>query len=126
MRRFLLLGLALLPGGCAKAPAELLAHGKPVGHWVQALHDPDVRVRKRAAEVLGNVGAVDPAVVPGLAGAVKDRDAGVRGAAVLALLKIGPAAREAAPALAEARKSDHDAKVRSYAAKALEKIQEGG
>jgi HEAT repeat protein len=78
-----------------------MAHGKPVAHWVQALQDPSATVRKKAVNVLGNVGAVDPAVVPALARALKDRDVGVRRAAVLALLKIGPAARDVVPALKE-------------------------
>jgi HEAT repeat protein len=107
--------------GCGK-PAPPLAHGKPIDDWVRALQDPDVRVRKKAAAVLGNVGAVDAAVVPALAGALKDRDAGVRGEAVLALLKIGPEAGAAGPALAEAQQ-DRDPKVREYAAKALQHLR---
>ena len=122
MRFVLILGLAILAGGCAKAPPPL-AHGKPINHWVEALQDPDARVRKKAVDVLGNIGAVDPVIVPALVGAVKDRDARVRAEAVLGLLRIGPAAREAIPVLEEAQKKDRDAKVRTYAGKALEKIQ---
>ena len=48
--------------------------------------------------------------------------AGVRSAAVLALLKIGPDAKEAVPALRKAQK-DKDVKVRTYATKALERIE---
>jgi HEAT repeat protein len=122
-RQVVLLAAALALGGCGKAPPTL-AHGKPVAHWVQALQDPDVRVRRKAADVLGNVGAVDGAVVPALARAVKDRDVGVRRAAVLALLKIGPGAREAAPVLEEAGK-DRDGRVGAYAAQALRKVRGG-
>jgi hypothetical protein len=118
--RYLLLGLVLIVG-CGQTPAPL-AHGKPVGHWVQALHAGDARLRKQAVEVLGNVGTSDPTAIPALIGAVKDRDPRVRGAAILALLKIGPAAQEAIPVLTEAQK-DRDAQVRSYAAKALKRIQ---
>jgi HEAT repeat protein len=107
--------------GCSAPFGPTLAHGKPVEHWVQALRDPDLKVRKRAADVLGNVGAADATVVPALATALKDRDRGVREATVLALLKIGPSAQEAAPALLLASK-DADAKVRAYAIQALEKI----
>jgi HEAT repeat protein len=117
----LLLGSVLLLFGCGQTAAPL-AHGKPVSHWVQALHAGDARLRKKAAEVLGNVGTADPAAIPALIGAVKDRDAKVRRAAILALFKIGPAAEEAIPVLTEAQK-DHDAQVRSYAAKALKRIQ---
>jgi HEAT repeat protein len=92
---------------------------------VRALHDPDARLRRRAAEALGNVGVADPAVIPALAEAVRDRDPAVRGAAVLCLLRIGPGARAAVPALEEAAHKDRDRRVRTYATRALEKIQAG-
>ena len=121
MKQVLVAGLLVLLAGCGRAQPTL-AHGKPVSDWVDALGHPNARERKKAVEVLGNVGAADPAVVPALAGAVKDRDPAVRGEAVLALLKIGPAAREAAPALREAER-DRDPRVRANAVKALEKVQ---
>ena len=117
------LGLAVALSGCGEAP-PLVVHGKPVAHWVEALRDRDARVRKRAAEALGQAGPADPAVVPALTEAVRDRDAAVRGAAVLCLLRLGPAAQEAVPALREVAFKDRDAKVRGYAVRALEKIQE--
>ena len=123
MRRVLVLALVLLTVGCHKAQPPM-AHGKPVGEWVEALRDPDARARKKAVTVLGNVGAADPAVVPALAGAVRDSDAAVRAGAALALLKIGPAARDAEPALAEAQ-NDQDPAVRQYAARALERVRGG-
>ena len=58
---------------------------------------------------------------PALMEAVKDPDAKVRGEAILALLRLGPAAKEAIPILSEAQK-DKDGQVRMYAAKALAKI----
>jgi HEAT repeat protein len=122
MRRALAVLLIVLTVGCHKSEPAL-AHGKPVGDWVAALRDPDARARKKAAGVLGNVGAVDPAVVPALAGAVRDRDPAVRAEAVLALAKIGPAAREAEPALTEAQKDANPA-VRQYASKALERVRQ--
>src|SRR5947209_3459409 len=96
MRRVLGLVLAAALAGCGQEPPPS-AHGKSVGEWVRALQDPDARLRQRAARTLGNAGAADPAVVPALAGALRDRDAGVRAEAALALMKIGPAAREAIP-----------------------------
>ena len=99
-----------------------MAHGKPIEHWVQALASAVAKDRKRAADVLGNVGAADPAVVPALAGALKDRDRGVRAAAATALLKIGPAAAEARPAL-EAARQDPEPQVRANVARALERLQ---
>ncbi len=116
---FSLIFLALL--GCNKN-RPLTAHGKPVQHWIEALQNPDVKARKKAVEVLSNVGTADPAVIPALTGALKDREAGVRSAAVLALLRLGPAAREAIPALKETQK-DRDPNVRNQATKALENIQ---
>jgi HEAT repeat protein len=117
------IGLTVMAIGCAKSK-PVTVHGKPVEHWVQALHDPNVRVRQQAAQVLGNVGSSDPAVVPALAGAVKDPEPSVRSAAVLSLLRIGPDARGALPTLREAQ-NDKDPKVRSQAAKALARIQGG-
>ena len=121
LRRIAFAAAALILSGCSQ-PGPTLAHGQPVEHWVKALRDPDAKVRKRAADVLGNVGAADTTVVPALAGAVKDSDRAVREATVLALLKMGPAARDAMPALVEASK-DSDAKVRSYAARAVENLR---
>jgi HEAT repeat protein len=62
--------------------------------------------------------------IPAVVGALKDRDAGVRAEAALALINLGPAAKEAEPALEEASK-DSDATVRGYAKKALERIRGG-
>ena len=109
--------------GCSK-PQPTLSGGRPVSHWVEMLRtSPDAKVRKEAAFKLGNVGPTDPAVLPALLGAVKDGDAVVRCEVVLALVKLGPAAQEAVPALVELRERDRDPKVRSYAAKAVDRIQ---
>jgi len=113
--------LAFFLTGCG-GPKPTTVHGKCVEHWLHALRDPDVRIRKKAVESLSNVGRADPAVIPALIETLDDRDAGVREAAVLALLKIGPDAGEAVPALRKALQ-DKNAKVRSYAAKALERIE---
>jgi HEAT repeat protein len=116
-------GATFLLLGCGKAEPPT-AGGKPVGHWVEALKDPDAKVRKKAVRKLANAGAAAPAVVPALAGALKDRDPAVRAEAALGLLRIGPEARDAVPALKEATK-DRDRTVRSHAARALEKVQAG-
>jgi HEAT repeat protein len=108
--------------GCARTEPTL-AGGKPVEHWVQALKDPDARVRKQAAFKLGNAGAVDVAVLPGLVAALEDSDIGVRREATLALAKFGPEAKDAVPVLAELQQSDPDSRVRFYAGEALQKIQ---
>jgi hypothetical protein len=48
----------------------------------------------------------------------------VRSEAILALVKFGPTALEAVPILTELREHDRDRKVRTYANKALEKLQQ--
>jgi HEAT repeat protein len=123
VRRFFALALlAALAVGCARNSQPLTASGKPVGHWVAALKDPDVKTRKRAVKALGAVGKADPSAIPALVTALQDRDARVRAEAVLALLNVGPAAKEAVPALEEACR-DKDATVRTYAEKALVKVR---
>jgi HEAT repeat protein len=100
--------------------------GARVRHWIEALRGPDARLRKEAAFKLGNLGLTDPAtVVPALTGALKDTDARVRCEAILALVKCGPAAREAMPALNDIR-NDPDRQVRAYAGKALKKLRKEG
>jgi HEAT repeat protein len=120
MRWCWLIGVLALLGGCSQAPPTL-AHGKPVAHWVELLRHPDALERKKAVQVLGNVGTADPEVLPALTGAVKDRNAGVRAEAVAGLLKMGPAAESATSVLQDAAK-DRDARVRTYAARALARI----
>jgi HEAT repeat protein len=110
--------------GCGPA-APTLAGGKPVSHWVEALHYADPNKRKEAVEKLGNVGAADPAAFPALVGALKDPSARVRGAAILRIANGGPAAKAAVPTLQDLKDHDPDAGVRDYAAKALKNITGG-
>jgi HEAT repeat protein len=90
---------------------------------VESLQAPDAKLRKKAVQVLGNVGPVDDAVVPALSEALKDRDIGVRREAILSLMKIGPKAKDALPGLADAAREDRNATVRADAEKALKVIQ---
>ncbi len=115
--------LAVLMCGCGKSEPPL-SGGKPVSHWIEALKGPDPKQRKTAAFKLGNVGTIDPTVLPALSKALQDADAGVRCEAILALVKCVPEAKKAIPDLTELQKKDRDAKVRDYAAKALEKLME--
>ena len=94
-------------------------------HWVRALQCPDAKTRRHAALKLGNVGTADPAALPALITALKDRDPDVRREAILALVKLGPAARDAVPSLDAIQRHDTTAQVRSYAAKALAKLRAG-
>jgi HEAT repeat protein len=121
-----LIVFAVLPWwllGCQKAEPPL-SGGRPVAHWVQALKDSDARTRKEAAFKLGNAGPVEASVLPALVAALKDADARVRCEVVLAVSKFGPRAKEAIPVLAELQEEDRDARVRSLAARALEKLRE--
>jgi HEAT repeat protein len=109
--------------GCSGQPKAMLAGGKPVDHWLDELHNPEPKARKTAVTKLGNAATVHPVALSAVIGALNDPDAGVRCEAILALLKCGPGAREAIPALAEAQQKDSDAKVRTYATKALEQLK---
>jgi HEAT repeat protein len=91
---------------------------------LEELSKPDARALKKAVLALGHVGTADPAAIPALIGAVKDRDATVRSQAILALLNIGPDAKDALPVLNDVVK-DTDPMVRSYAAKPVQRIQGG-
>ena len=62
--------------------------------------------------------------VPKLLAALKDADPQVRGEAIKALVKFGPAAREAVATLEEMRRQDNDARVRQAAARAVEALCE--
>jgi len=110
--------------GCGPA-APTLAGGKQVNHWVEASHDADPKKREEAVEKLGNVGSADPAAYPALTSALKDPNAKVRGAAILGIVRAGPAAKGAVPILQDLKDHDPDPGVRDYAAKALKKIAGG-
>ena len=124
MRSFILLAPAVLALGCGRSdvPTAKYFSGEPVPHWLEAIKSTDPKTRKRAADVLGNVGPVDPGAVPALIAAVKDPDPKVRDAAVLALSKIGPPAVAAAPVLEDATR-DKDPTVRSHAVVALDRVR---
>ncbi len=111
-----------LNAGCGPAPPTL-AGGKPVAHWLTALHAPDPKERREAADKLGNVGPADAAACPALVEALRDPDAQVRGKSILGLTKCGAAAKSALPTLQDLKAHDPDAGVRDYAGKAIAKIQ---
>jgi HEAT repeat protein len=123
MRLLIALFLVVLLSGCGKAQPAL-SGGKPVSYWTAALRDPDPRLRRKAVFKLGNVGPTDATVFPAVREALRDGDARVRCEAILALLKFGPEAKEAIPDLTGVQQRDPDKKVRSYAAKALEKMRD--
>ena len=118
----LMFTLCLFGCGRSDVPKEKYFGGEPVEHWLEAIKSPDPKVRKKAADVLGNVGPVDPRAVPALIEAVGDKDAKVRDAAVLGLSKVGPAASSAESAL-EGATRDKDSTVRAHAATALGRVR---
>ena len=124
MRHLRVVGLLLLlgAGGCGRSPPTL-AGGKPVVYWIEALHNADAKLRKKAVSKLGNVGPGDAAALSALVGALDDREASVRSEAIVALLKFGPSARDALPKLEDMQRRDQSAKVRHYAARAVEKLR---
>jgi HEAT repeat protein len=122
MRVAVLILLAVLLMGCGRRE-PVLSGGKPVSYWVEALRQPDAKLRKQAAVKLGNAGPANAAVLPALRNALRDRDAAVRCEAILALLKCGPAAGEALPELVALQREDRDPRVRSYATQTVEKLQ---
>jgi HEAT repeat protein len=109
--------------GCSRKTAPVVSSGRAVADWVADLSSPDAKIRKKAVQSLGHVGTADPSALPAVIGALRDKDASVREAAVLAVLVNGPAARDAIPALTEIRDKDPVPSLRKEAAKAIERIQ---
>ena len=96
---------------------------------IRLLHDEGVLIRLAAAEALGRIhgdprgtGEASPPLIRALVGALKDEESSVRWSAAQALGEIGPAAKEAVPALTDAL-NDNNRRVRNRAALAMEKIQ---
>ena len=56
----LLMMFSVFMFGCSRTdvPKEKYFSGEPVEHWLKAIKSPDPKTRKKAANVLGNVGPV--------------------------------------------------------------------
>jgi HEAT repeat protein len=107
--------------GC-HSDQPLLAGGKPVGHWIERSRDSDDKVRREAIAKLGNVGNADPAVLPALIVALKDKNPAVRREAIIGIVKYGTGSSEAHESLKAIQASDPDSNVRDLAARAIEKV----
>jgi 3-methyladenine DNA glycosylase AlkD len=94
----------------------------PIADLIEALKDPSILVRRRAAQQLGAGGTKAASAVPALTAALKgDKEPAVRASVAEALGGIKTAARAAIPSLLAALK-DSDALVRETAAEALADI----
>ncbi len=114
-------------GGCGGEPrSPMLAGGREVKSWVEALRDPNPQVRRRAVLKLGNVGDADPAVPAALAEALKDSDALVRRDAIPAVVKLSNPGEAIVTQLQAMSQDDGDARVRELAGKALAKLNRAG
>lgn len=111
--------------GCGKSPELLSVTGKPIEFWLEALKTPSTEVKQRlkAVQALSNVGSAHPQAIPTLIEALEQTDSAVRGAAVLALLKIGPSAKDALPVLERISESDKETQIRGFAEKAIKAIR---
>jgi HEAT repeat protein len=110
----------LLRIAAAKAVARIDAKNKTaVPLLIEALEDKAGKVRKMAAESLGDLGPDAHAAVAALLRAAKDSDPTVSWAAIDALGQIGPAADAAVPTLIDALR---DAGTRGAAVDALGQI----
>jgi HEAT repeat protein len=102
--------------------ARVIYDGRPIRDWIQALKSPDVEERRRAIHALGVIGPVVDAVVPALAAVLlTDVDRRARIEAAVALLRMGPAAKPALPALIQAL-ADRDPVIRMNVATALHRM----
>jgi HEAT repeat protein len=121
----LLMGFAVAAGCAKKSAGPIRSHGKTADQWIAELGSGDAAARKKAVQALGHFGKADPAALPAVISALKDADATVRDAAVIALLNLGPDARDAIAPLEEVRQGDSNPGIREHATRALERIRGG-
>ena len=131
MRKALLIVFAAVLGGCNQTPAAEPVHkGEPLSHWVKQArdrqekfldfhHSQSWKLQSEGFDALVEIG--QPAVAPLIEMLHHDRWE-VRWMAVQSLGKIGPAAKDAFPALAETAKADKSTDARYEAGAALIEI----
>ncbi len=95
------------------------AKQKSTDELIVDLKAPQEKERMTAVRLLPHRREDAAKVVPALIEALKDRDADIRVSAALGLGSFGEQAKDAIPALQEAQKNGHDARVREAAGKAL-------
>ena len=89
---------------------------------IAALDDTDADVRAWSAQAIGGMAPASVNAAPALIRLIKNPDEGSRNSACIALGAFGPAAKEALPALQDAL-SDSSEQVRTFARRAIERIQ---
>lgn len=123
-----LAGIAVLvPGSPLYLPGMLDFRGRhggePTRHWIDELSHADAARRREALSALGSIGADASEAVTSIAAILRDDPSGdLRSQAALALAKMAPASRTAAPALAQALR-DKEPHVRMNAAIALHRLR---
>ena len=90
---------------------------------IKALKDDDCKMRRGAADAVGEIGPEARDAVPALINALKGDGYSVPLSAAHALGAIGPEAKEAIPALTEIAKSSTDDSLGDVAKRALHNIQ---
>ena len=121
-KRNVALFLGVAAGDWYDSGRPRLAIQECVPALVGALADSDNRVRELAAQAVGATGAAGASAVPALIGLLGSSSEGDRNTACIGLAGIGPKAGDALPALKKAL-SDPSATVRSFARRAIERIE---
>jgi HEAT repeat protein len=107
-----------LASGKADEEAVRVGARAAVPAIARMLSEPDVRVRRKAAEALSYMGPEGEAAVPALSAGVSDKDRQVRQNCVMALERMGPKAAPATEVLVAALRDEWFA-IRFKAAEAL-------
>lgn len=117
--RLSIVGLLFLVG-CGER-RQPLAAGKPLDYWFNAAEQKNPKLRAQAIAKLGNIGPSER-VCSVLLAAARDQDPHVRCQAILAFVKLPDLAIKSLPIIRELNAHDNDARVRKYAASAIEKL----
>jgi HEAT repeat protein len=113
-------GVLAVTSGCGGEPrGPVLAGGREVKSWLDALHDSKPRVRRQAVLKLGNVGDSDPSVAEALAQALRDSNPLVRREAVLAIGKLTKPNEATIAQLEAMSRSDRDPSARDFSKRAV-------
>lgn len=122
LRRGVALYLFLAGGNDSKIAPRALDLTSFLDPLVQALRDPDQRVKELSAQAVGLIGPAAAVAVPELVRLLADPAEGLRNTACTGLAGIGPLARDALPALRNAL-ADSRPDVRRSAQSAIDKIE---